>query len=88
MAVVKIGTGSRILPPKNFILSFAPDQDIFKTFVGYVHIAWLFSKITVHGSLPDSFTVNTVVPIPKSHNVNIHVCERQFSWNSFGFYFQ
>jgi len=36
-----------------------------------VHIAWLFSTIIVHGCLPDSFTVNTVVPIPKGHNVNM-----------------
>jgi len=37
----------------------------------FVHIAWLFSTIIVHGSLPDSFTVNTEVPIPKGHNVNM-----------------
>jgi len=37
----------------------------------FVHIAWLFSTITVHGSLQDNFTVNTVVPIPKGHNVNM-----------------
>ena len=35
------------------------------------HISWLMSAVTVHGCLPDSFTGNTVVPIPKGHNVNM-----------------
>ena len=36
-----------------------------------LHISWLLSAIIIHGCLPDSFTVNTVVPIPKGHNVNM-----------------
>jgi len=29
------------------------------------------SAIIIHGCLPDTFTVNTVIPIPKGHNVNV-----------------
>jgi len=36
-----------------------------------LHISWLLSAITICGCLPDSFNVNTVVPIHKGHNVNI-----------------
>ena len=31
----------------------------------------LFNAIVVHGSLPDTFLYSTIVPIPKSRNVNI-----------------
>ena len=36
-----------------------------------LHISWLLSAIIVHGCLADSFTVNTVVPIPKGNNINM-----------------
>ena len=36
-----------------------------------LHISWLLSSIIVHGCLPDTFTVNTVIPIPKGHNVSM-----------------
>jgi len=31
----------------------------------------LFNAIVVHGSLPDTFMYSTIVPIPKTRNVNI-----------------
>jgi len=31
----------------------------------------LLSAIIIRGCLPDTFTVNTVIPIPKSHNANM-----------------
>jgi len=40
-----------------------------------LHISWLLSVIIVHGCLPDTFTVNTVIPVPEGHNVNISYSE-------------
>jgi len=37
----------------------------------FVHIAWLFNAIIVHGTLPDSFLLSTIVPIPKGRNANV-----------------
>ena len=34
------------------------------------HIALLFTAIVVHGQVPESFLLGTVVPIPKGNNVN------------------
>ena len=35
------------------------------------HIALLFTAISIHGAAPDSFHLNTIVPIPKGRNVNM-----------------
>ena len=35
-----------------------------------IHIACLFTSIVVHGSVPDSCLVSTILPIPKGRNVN------------------
>lgn len=35
-----------------------------------VHVACLFTAIAVHGVVPDSFRLSTIVPIPKGRNVN------------------
>lgn len=35
------------------------------------HIAFLFTAIAIHGTVPDSFLYSTVVPIPKGRNVNV-----------------
>ena len=34
------------------------------------HIAFLFTCMATHGSVPNEFGVSTVLPIPKSHNSN------------------
>ena len=31
----------------------------------FVHIAMLFTSMTVHGFVPEDFQVSTIVPIPK-----------------------
>jgi hypothetical protein len=36
-----------------------------------VHLAFLFSSILVHGSMPDDFHKCTAIPIPKSKNLNV-----------------
>jgi Reverse transcriptase (RNA-dependent DNA polymerase) len=35
-----------------------------------IHIACLFTSIVVHGTVPDSCLVSTILPIPKGRNVN------------------
>ena len=37
----------------------------------YVHLAFLFSSILVHGSMPDDFHKCMAIPIPKSKNLNV-----------------
>ena len=44
-----------------------------------LHISWLLSAIIIHDCLPDSFTVSTVAPIPKGHNVNMSISEN-YRW--------
>ena len=34
----------------------------------YVHISLLFSGLLIHGSVPDEFSLSTVIPIPKGRN--------------------
>ena len=34
----------------------------------YVHMSLLFSGLLTHGSVPDEFSLNTVIPIPKGRN--------------------
>jgi hypothetical protein len=34
------------------------------------HIAFLFSAITIHGTVADNLLISTIVPIPKGHNAN------------------
>jgi len=37
----------------------------------FTRMSMLFNAIGVHGSLPDTFMYSTIVPIPKTRNVNI-----------------
>jgi hypothetical protein len=36
-----------------------------------IHVACLFTAIAVHGVVPDSFRLCTIVPIPTGHNANM-----------------
>ena len=39
--------------------------------VCFMHIALLFTAIITHGTIPESFLLSTIVPIPKGKNVNM-----------------
>jgi len=36
----------------------------------FTNLALLFSSIVIHGKIPDSYLLSTVVPLPKGNNVN------------------
>jgi hypothetical protein len=36
----------------------------------FTHLALLFTSIVIHGKVPDSFLLSTIVPIPKGNGVN------------------
>ena len=40
-------------------------SDLFST-----HPALLFTAVVIHGSVPDSFLLSTIIPIPKGNNVD------------------
>ena len=52
------------LSTDHIVLVNAPDDCL-------LHISWLLCAIILHSCLPDTFTVNTVIPFPEGHNVNM-----------------
>ena len=37
----------------------------------FIHVACLFSRLLVHGSVPKEFLISTTIPIPKGKYVNL-----------------
>ena len=36
----------------------------------FTHLALLFTAVVIHGRVPDSFLLSTIIPIPKGNNVD------------------
>ena len=51
-------------------LGLSSDHIINASDLFFTHLSLLFSTIVIHGKVPDSFLLSTVVPIPKGNNVN------------------
>ena len=62
----------RLKPYKNYVCAgLASDHFINAGDDCFTHISMLFNAIVVHGTLPDVFLYSTIIPIPKTRNVNL-----------------